>query len=401
MNKIIVENPIVEIDGDEMARIMWHWIRTELILPYLDIKLKYFDLSITSRDETNDQITLDAANAIQEYQVGVKCATITANKARQKEFNLKKISKSPNATIRSALGGTIFREPISIKNIPTLVRNWKKPICVARHAYADQYKAVDFTTKGPGKLTIQFTPENGEDIIKHEIMSFDDDAIALGMFNTDKSIKDFAASCFNMALLKKTSLYFSTKNTILQNYDQRFVDIFSEIYEREFKEKFNAAEINYEHRLIDDMVAMAIKSEGGFLWACKNYDGDVQSDMIATGYGSLGLMTSVLMTPNGKIIEAEAAHGTVTRHYHKHLAGEETSTNPTASIFAWSNALKHRAKLDANRKLSEFAQKLEDTVIKTIESGYMTKDLTNIADTNIAPLSCREFIAKIQENLNS
>ncbi|GAB4013207.1 MAG: isocitrate dehydrogenase (NADP(+)) [Bdellovibrio sp.] len=374
MSKIKVANPVVELDGDEMTRIIWRFIKEKLILPYLDIDIKYYDLGIENRDKTDDQITIDAAEAIKKYGVGIKCATITPDEARVKEFNLKKMWKSPNGTIRNILGGTVFREPIICSNIPRLVPHWTKPIMIGRHAFGDQYKAVDFVTKGKGKLTITFTPEGGK-AETHEVYDFKGDGVALGMYNTDESIRDFAESCFNMALSKKWNLYLSTKNTILKKYDGRFKDIFAEIYEKDFKKKFESMGITYEHRLIDDMVAAAMKWNGGFVWACKNYDGDVQSDTVAQGFGSLGLMTSVLMTADGKTVEAEAAHGTVTRHYRQHQQGKPTSTNPIASIFAWTRGLAHRAKLDGNAELARFSTALEEVCIETVESGKMTKDL--------------------------
>jgi len=374
MNKIKVANPVVELDGDEMTRIIWHFIKDKLILPYLDIDIKYYDLGMEIRDQTDDKITVDAAEAIKKYGVGIKCATITPDEARVEEFKLKKMWKSPNGTIRNILGGTVFREPIICSNIPRLVPHWSKPIMIGRHAFGDQYKAVDFTTKGKGKLSITFTPEGGQPET-HEVYDFKGDGVAMGMYNTDESIRDFAESCFNMALGKKWNLYLSTKNTILKKYDGRFKDIFAEIYQSDFKKKFESMGITYEHRLIDDMVAAAMKWNGGFVWACKNYDGDVQSDTVAQGFGSLGLMTSVLMTADGKTVEAEAAHGTVTRHYRQHQQGKPTSTNPIASIFAWTRGLAHRAKLDGNTDLARFSEALEAVCIETVESGKMTKDL--------------------------
>jgi len=374
MQKIKVANPVVELDGDEMTRIIWKFIKDKLILPYLDIDIKYFDLGMEYRDQTNDQVTIDAAEAIKKYNVGIKCATITPDEARVKEFNLKQMWKSPNGTIRNILDGTVFREPIICKNVPRLVPNWTAPICIGRHAFGDQYRATDFVTKGKGKLTITFESENGEKI-SHEVYNFKGDGVALAMYNTDESIKGFARSCFNTALTKKWPLYLSTKNTILKKYDGRFKDIFQEIYEKEFKVKMDEAGITYEHRLIDDMVASALKWNGNFVWACKNYDGDVQSDTVAQGFGSLGLMTSVLVTPDGKTMESEAAHGTVTRHYRLHQQGKPTSTNPIASIFAWTRGLEHRAKLDNNPALDKFAKTLERVCIETVESGKMTKDL--------------------------
>ncbi|GAB4449595.1 MAG: isocitrate dehydrogenase (NADP(+)) [Bacteroidia bacterium] len=375
MKKIKVQNPVVELDGDEMTRIIWKMIKEKLILPYLDLDIKYFDLGIENRDATNDQVTIDAANAIKKYNVGIKCATITPDEARVKEFNLKQMWKSPNGTIRNILDGTVFREPIVIKNIPRLVTTWKKPIIVGRHAFGDQYRATDFVVPGKGKLTIKFEGEDGT-VIEHEVFTFKNSGgVAMGMYNTDESIRGFAYACFNMALQKKWPLYLSTKNTILKKYDGRFKDIFQEIYEKEFKEKFKEAGITYEHRLIDDMVASALKWEGGFIWACKNYDGDVQSDQVAQGFGSLGLMTSVLITPDGKTMEAEAAHGTVTRHYRDYQAGKPTSTNPIASIFAWTRGLAFRGKLDNNQELIKFCETLEQACIETVENSKMTKDL--------------------------
>ncbi len=374
MNKIKVANPVVELDGDEMTRIIWKFIKDKLILPYVDVEIKYYDLGVEHRDATDDQVTIDAANAIREHGVGIKCATITPDEARVKEFNLKKMWKSPNGTIRNILDGTVFREPIVIDNIPRLVPNWTAPICIGRHAFGDQYRATDFVVKGKGKLTIKFEGENGE-TIEHEVYNFKDDGVALAMYNTDESIKGFARSCFNMALQKKWPLYMSTKNTILKQYDGRFKDIFEEIYQNEFKAEFDKNGLTYEHRLIDDMVASALKWNGNFVWACKNYDGDVQSDTVAQGFGSLGLMTSTLVTPDGKTMEAEAAHGTVTRHYRDHQAGKPTSTNPIASIFAWTRGLAFRGQLDNNRELIDFTHALEAVCIETVESGIMTKDL--------------------------
>ncbi len=374
MEKIKVQNPVVELDGDEMTRIIWHFIKEKLILPYLDIDIKYYDLSIQKRDETDDQITIEAAEAIKKYNVGIKCATITPDEARVKEFGLKKMWRSPNGTIRNILGGTVFREPIVIRNIPRLVVNWTKPIVIGRHAHGDQYKATDVVIKGKGKLTMTFTDENGE-TKTWEVYDFKGDGVAMAMYNTDESIYGFARSCFNMAYQKGWPLYLSTKNTILKAYDGRFKDIFQEVYENEWKQKFDEKGITYEHRLIDDMVASALKWNGGFVWACKNYDGDVQSDTVAQGFGSLGLMTSVLITPDGKTLEAEAAHGTVTRHYRLHQQGKKTSTNPIASIFAWTRGLAHRGKLDGNQELIDFAHALEQVCIETVERGIMTKDL--------------------------
>ena len=403
MNKISVKNSIVELDGDEMTRIIWHFIKEKLILPYLDVDIKYYDLSIINRDKTNDQITIDSANAIKKYQVGIKCATITADEARQKEFGLKEIWKSPNGTIRNILDGTVFREPIVCKNVPRLVRSWKSPIIVGRHAFGDQYKATDFVIPGAGKLTIKFTGENG-DIIEKEVFQFNGSGVAMAMYNVDESIKGFAYSCFNLALQKGWPLYLSTKNTILKKYDNRFKEIFQQIYDSEFKEKFTAQGIVYEHRLIDDMVASALKWSGSFVWACKNYDGDVQSDSVAQGFGSLGLMTSVLITPDGEVMEAEAAHGTVTRHFRQHQAGKPTSTNPIASIFAWTRGLSFRAKLDNNQELGNFCDVLEKVCIETVESGKMTKDLAVcIGGENVQYgkdyLYTEEFLDEINKNL--
>jgi isocitrate dehydrogenase len=375
MQKINVTNPIVELDGDEMTRIIWSFIKNKLILPYVDVDIKYFDLGMEHRDATNDQVTVDAAEAIKKYNVGIKCATITPDEQRVKEFNLKQMWKSPNGTIRNILDGTVFREPIVMANIPRLVTTWNKPIVIGRHAFGDQYRATDTTVKGKGKLTMTFTPEDGSEPQTWEVYNFKGDGVALSMYNTDESISGFARSCFNMALEKKWPLYLSTKNTILKKYDGRFKDIFEEIYQAEFKAKYEAAGITYEHRLIDDMVASALKWEGSFVWACKNYDGDVQSDTVAQGFGSLGLMTSVLITPDGKTMEAEAAHGTVTRHYRQHQQGKPTSTNPIASIFAWTRGLAHRGKLDGNAELIRFSETLEQVCIDVVESGRMTKDL--------------------------
>jgi isocitrate dehydrogenase len=403
--KIKVANPVVELDGDEMTRIIWKFIKDKLILPYLNVDIKYFDLGIEHRDNTNDQVTVDAANAIKQYGVGIKCATITPDEARVKEFNLKQMWKSPNGTIRNILDGTVFREPIVIKNIPRLVSNWTAPIIVGRHAFGDQYRATDFVVPGKGKLTIKFEGEDGK-VVEHEIYQFKGGGVALGMYNTDESIKGFARSCFNMALNKKWPLYLSTKNTILKKYDGRFKDIFQEIYEKEFKAGYEAASITYEHRLIDDMVASALKWNGNFVWACKNYDGDVQSDSIAQGFGSLGLMTSVLITPDGKKLEAEAAHGTVTRHYRDHQAGKPTSTNPIASIFAWTRGLAFRGKLDNNEALIKFANALEAVCIETVESGKMTKDLAVCIHGNKVRhgehyLYTEEFLDALDSNLKA
>jgi isocitrate dehydrogenase len=375
MNKIKVANPIVELDGDEMTRIIWKFIKDKLILPYLDLDIKYYDLGMEHRDATNDQVTIDAAEAIKQFGVGVKCATITPDEARVKEFNLKQMWKSPNGTIRNILDGTVFREPIVCQNVPRLVTNWTAPIIVGRHAFGDQYRATDTVIKGKGKLTMTFTPEDGSPVQNFEVYNFKGDGVAMAMYNTEESIRGFAHSCFNMALSKKWPLYLSTKNTILKKYDGRFKDIFEEIFQADYKAKFDAAGITYEHRLIDDMVASALKWNGNFVWACKNYDGDVQSDTVAQGFGSLGLMTSVLITPDGKIMEAEAAHGTVTRHYRMHQQGKKTSTNPIASIYAWTRGLAFRGKLDGNDALIKFANALESVCVETVESGNMTKDL--------------------------
>lgn len=374
MQKIKVANPVVELDGDEMTRVIWKLIKDKLILPYLELDIKYYDLGIEKRDETNDQITIDAAEAIKKYQVGIKCATITPDEERVKEFGLKKMWKSPNGTIRNIVDGTVFREPIMLSNVPRLVPGWTKPICIGRHAHGDQYKATDVVLKGKGKLTMTYTAENGE-VQTWEVFNFKGDGVGMAMYNTDESIYGFARSCFNMALTKKWPLYLSTKNTILKAYDGRFKDIFEEVYQNEFKTIYAEAGITYEHRLIDDMVAAALKWEGGFVWACKNYDGDVQSDTVAQGFGSLGLMTSVLVTPDGKVMEAEAAHGTVTRHFRQHQQGKKTSTNPIASIFAWTRGLDFRGKLDDNAALRNFAQTLEAVCVDVVEQGKMTKDL--------------------------
>lgn len=405
MNKIKVANPVVELDGDEMTRIIWKFIKDKLITPYIDVDIKYYDLGVEYRDQTNDQVTIDAANAIREYGVGIKCATITPDEARVTEFNLKQMWKSPNGTIRNILDGTVFREPIVIKNIPRLVTTWDAPIIVGRHAFGDQYRATDFVTKGKGKLTIKFESENGE-VIEHEVFNFKGDGVALAMYNTDESIKGFARACFNMALQKKWPLYLSSKNTILKKYDGRFKDIFEDIYQNEFKAQFDANGLVYEHRLIDDMVASALKWNGNFVWACKNYDGDVQSDTVAQGFGSLGLMTSVLITPDGKTMEAEAAHGTVTRHYREHQKGKPTSTNPIASIFAWTRGLAFRGKLDGNQELIDFCNTLETVCIETVESGKMTKDLAvcihgNKVNHGEHYLYTEEFLDALDQNLKA
>lgn len=375
MKKIKVANPVVELDGDEMTRIIWKMIKDKYIYPYLDLDIKYFDLGMENRDKTEDKVTVESAEAIKKYNVGIKCATITPDEARVKEFSLKKMWKSPNGTIRNILDGTVFREPIICKNVPRLVPNWTAPICIGRHAFGDQYRATDVLTKGKGKLTLTFEPADGSAPQKYEVYNYDGDGVAMAMFNTDESIRGFAKSCFNLALSKKWPLYFSSKNTILKKYDGRFKDIFEEIYKTEFKTQFDAAGITYEHRLIDDMVASSLKWNGNFVWACKNYDGDVQSDTVAQGFGSLGLMTSVLITPDGKTMEAEAAHGTVTRHYRLHQLGKATSTNPIASIFAWTRGLAFRGKLDGNQELIKFCDTLEKACVATVEAGKMTKDL--------------------------
>ena len=399
MSKIKVEGTVVELDGDEMTRIIWQFIKDSLILPYLDINLEYYDLGIQHRDATNDQVTIDSANAIKKHGVGVKCATITPDEARVKEFDLKQMWKSPNGTIRNILGGVIFREPIIISNVPRLVPHWTKPIVIGRHAFGDQYRATDFKVPGPGKLTVTFTPADGSKPMEFNVFDFPGSGVAMAMYNLDDSIRDFARASMNYGLARKYPVYLSTKNTILKAYDGRFKDIFAEIYESEFKDKFQAAGIEYDHRLIDDMVATSLRWEGGYVWACKNYDGDVQSDTVAQGYGSLGLMTSVLMTPDGKTVESEAAHGTVTRHYRDHQAGKATSTNPIASIFAWTRGLSHRAKLDNNPKLAEFAETLEKVCIETVESGKMTKDLALLISPDAPWLNTQQFLDAINENL--
>ncbi len=403
MTKIKVANPVVELDGDEMTRIIWKFIKDKLILPYLELDIKYFDLGMEHRDATNDQVTVDAANAIKQYNVGIKCATITPDEQRVKEFNLKQMWKSPNGTIRNILDGTVFREPIVCSNVPRLVPNWTAPICIGRHAFGDQYRATDFVTKGKGKLTIKFEGEDGT-LIEHEVYNFKGDGVALAMYNTEESIRGFAHACFNQALTKKWPLYLSTKNTILKKYDGRFKDIFEEIYQADYKAKFIEAGIVYEHRLIDDMVASALKWNGNFVWACKNYDGDVQSDTVAQGFGSLGLMTSTLVTPDGKTMEAEAAHGTVTRHYRDHQAGRPTSTNPIASIFAWTRGLEFRGKLDQNQELINFCHALEQVCVETVESGKMTKDLAvcihgNKVNHGEHYLYTQEFLDELDKNL--
>jgi isocitrate dehydrogenase len=400
MSKIKVANPVVELDGDEMTRIIWQFIKDQLILPYLDINLEYYDLSIQNRDATDDQVTIDAAHAIQRYGVGVKCATITPDEARVTEFGLKKMWKSPNGTIRNILGGTIFREPIVISNIPRLVPSWTKPIIIGRHAHADQYKASDFVVPGAGTVTISYVPDSDDGRpIELEVARFTGPGVALGMYNFDDSIRDFARATMRYAINRKLPLYLSTKNTILKAYDGRFKDIFAETFESEFKAEFEAAGISYEHRLIDDMVAQVLKWDGGIVWALKNYDGDVQSDVVAQGYGSLGLMTSVLMTPDGRTVEAEAAHGTVTRHYRQHQQGKATSTNPVASIFAWTRGLAHRGKLDGTPELTAFANTLEDVCVATIENGQMTKDLALLVGPDTPYLTTQEFLAALDANL--
>ena len=399
MSKIKVANPVVELDGDEMTRIIWDFIKQKLILPYLDIDLKYYDLGIEERDRTNDQITIDAAHAIKRHGVGVKCATITPDEQRVEEFGLKQMWRSPNGTIRNILGGVIFRKPIICSNVPRLVPGWTRPIVIGRHAFGDQYRATDFVVPGPGKLTITYTPADGGDPVEREVYDFPGGGVAVAMYNLDDSIRGFARSCFNYALDLGWPVYLSTKNTILKVYDGRFKDLFQEVFEAEFEDRFKAAGITYEHRLIDDMVACALKWNGGYVWACKNYDGDVQSDTIAQGYGSLGLMTSVLMTPDGRTVEAEAAHGTVTRHYRQHQAGKETSTNSIASIYAWTGGLKHRAKLDGNDPLANFATTLDRVVVDTVEAGDMTKDLALLVGPDQKWLTTMGFLQKIDENL--
>ena len=405
MEKIKVHNPVVEMDGDEMTRIIWSFIKQQLILPYLDLDIKYYDLSVVSRDATNDDVTIKAANAIKEYNVGIKCATITPDEDRVEEFNLSNMWRSPNGTIRNIVGGTVFREPIIMKNVPRYVQGWTKPICIGRHAFGDQYRAADTVTTGKGKLTMTFTPDDGGTPKTWEVYSFQENGVAMCMYNIDSSIYGFARSCMNQALKKGWPLYLSTKNTIMKAYDGRFKDIFQEVYENEFKDQFEAAGITYEHRLIDDMVAAAMKWNGGFVWACKNYDGDVQSDTVAQGFGSLGLMTSTLVTPDGKTMEAEAAHGTVTRHYRQHQQGKETSTNPIASIFAWTRGLQHRGKLDNNQALIDFCQTLEDVCVETVESGKMTKDLALlIHKENLSSehyLTTQQFLDALKQNLEA
>ncbi|MCF0093953.1 NADP-dependent isocitrate dehydrogenase [Micromonospora sp. NPDC049114] len=399
MAKIKVNNPVVELDGDEMTRIIWKQIREQLILPYLDVDLHYYDLSIQYRDETDDQVTIDAANAIKEHGVGVKCATITPDEARVEEFGLKKMWRSPNGTIRNILGGVVFREPIIMSNVPRLVPGWTKPIIIGRHAHGDQYKATDFVVPGPGTVTITYTPADGGTPMEMEVANFTGGGIAMGMYNYDESIRDFARASFRYGLDRNYPVYMSTKNTILKAYDGRFKDIFAEVFETEFKAEFDAAGLTYEHRLIDDMVAAALKWEGGYVWACKNYDGDVQSDTVAQGFGSLGLMTSVLLSPDGRTVEAEAAHGTVTRHYRQYQKGEKTSTNPIASIYAWTRGLAHRGKLDGTPAVTEFANTLEQVIIDTVEGGQMTKDLALLISRDAPWLTTDEFMNALDENL--
>ncbi len=399
MSKIKVKNPVVELDGDEMTRIIWEFIKNKLILPYLDLGIEYYDLGMKSRDNTDDQITIDSANAIKKIGVGIKCATITPDEARVEEFDLKKMWRSPNGTIRNIIGGTVFREPIICKNIPKLVPSWTDPVIIGRHAFGDQYRATDFKVPGKGKMEVKWTSEDGKDEIRYEVFNFTGPGVALSMYNLDKSIEDFARSCFSYGLIKKWPVYMSTKNTILKKYDGRFKDIFQEIFDKEYKSEFEKNNLTYEHRLIDDMVACAMKWSGKYIWACKNYDGDVQSDTMAQGYGSLGLMTSTLLTPDGKVMEAEAAHGTVTRHYRMHQQGKETSTNPIASIFAWTRGLAHRGKLDSNEELIKFAQTLEKVCIECVESGSMTKDLAILVGPNSKFLTTNQFLDEIDGNL--
>ena len=399
MSKIKVNNPVVELDGDEMTRIIWEFIKNKLILPYLDLGIEYYDLGMKSRDNTDDQITVDSANAIKKVGVGIKCATITPDEARVEEFDLKKMWRSPNGTIRNIIGGTVFREPIICKNIPKLVPSWTDPVVIGRHAFGDQYRATDFKVPGKGKMEIKWTSEDGKEEIKHEVFNFTGPGVALSMYNLDKSIEDFARSCFSYGLMKKWPVYMSTKNTILKQYDGRFKDIFQEIFEKEYKTDFDKNNLTYEHRLIDDMVACAMKWSGKYIWACKNYDGDVQSDTMAQGYGSLGLMTSTLLTPDGKVMEAEAAHGTVTRHYRMHQQGKETSTNPIASIFAWTRGLAHRGKLDSNNELIKFAQTIEKVCIECVENGAMTKDLAILIGPSSKYLTTNQFLDEIDGNL--
>ena len=403
VSKISVKNPVVELDGDEMTRVIWEFIKKKLILPYLDLSIEYYDLGMKSRDNSNDQITIDCANAIKKNGVGIKCATITPDEARVKEFNLKKMWRSPNGTIRNIIGGTVFREPIICKNIPKLVPSWTDPVIIGRHAFGDQYRATDFKVPGKGKMEVKWTSEDGKDEIKYEVFNFTGPGVALSMYNLDKSIQDFARSCFSYGLIKKWPVYMSTKNTILKQYDGRFKDIFQEVFDNEYKGEFEKHNLTYEHRLIDDMVACAMKWSGKYIWACKNYDGDVQSDTMAQGYGSLGLMTSTLLTPDGKVMEAEAAHGTVTRHYRMHQQGKETSTNPIASIFAWTRGLEFRGKLDKNNDLISFCNALENVCIKTVENGKMTKDLALLIHNEKLNesdyLNTEDFLFEIEENL--
>jgi isocitrate dehydrogenase len=399
MSKITVKNPVVELDGDEMTRIIWEFIKNKLILPYLNLGIEYYDLGMKSRDDTDDQITIDSANAIKKVGVGIKCATITPDEARVEEFKLKKMWRSPNGTIRNIIGGTVFREPIICKNIPKLVPSWTDPVIIGRHAFGDQYRATDFKVPGKGKLEVKWTSEDGKDEIKHEVFNFTGPGVAMSMYNLDKSIQDFARSCFSYGLMKKWPVYMSTKNTILKQYDGRFKDIFQEIFDNEYKAEFEKHNLTYEHRLIDDMVACAMKWSGKYIWACKNYDGDVQSDTMAQGYGSLGLMTSTLLTPDGKTMEAEAAHGTVTRHYRMHQQGKETSTNPIASIFAWTRGLAHRGKLDGNDELIKFANTLEEVCIECVENGAMTKDLAILIGPSSKYLTTNQFLDEIDGNL--
>ncbi len=399
MSKISVKNPVVELDGDEMTRIIWQFIKNKLILPYLDLKIEYYDLGMKSRDNSDDQITIDSANAIKKFGVGIKCATITPDEARVEEFKLKKMWRSPNGTIRNIIGGTVFREPILCSNIPKLVPSWSDPVVIGRHAFGDQYRATDFKVPGKGKMEIKWTSEDGKKEIKHEVFNFTGPGVALSMYNLDKSIEDFARSCFSYGLIKKWPVYLSTKNTILKKYDGRFKDIFQDVFDKEYKKKFKENNITYEHRLIDDMVACAMKWSGKYIWACKNYDGDVQSDTMAQGYGSLGLMSSTLLTPDGKVMEAEAAHGTVTRHYRMHQQGKETSTNPIASIFAWTKGLSHRGKLDNDEKLIKFSKTLEDVCIESVEKGEMTKDLAILVGPSTKFLTTNQFLEVIKSGL--
>ncbi len=399
MSKISVKNPVVELDGDEMTRIIWQFIKNKLILPYLDLKIEYYDLGMKSRDNSDDRITIDSANAIKKFGVGIKCATITPDEARVEEFKLKKMWRSPNGTIRNIIGGTVFREPILCSNIPKLVPSWSDPVVIGRHAFGDQYRATDFKVPGKGKMEIKWTSEDGKKEIKHEVFNFTGPGVALSMYNLDKSIEDFARSCFSYGLIKKWPVYLSTKNTILKKYDGRFKDIFQDVFDKEYKKEFKENNITYEHRLIDDMVACAMKWSGKYIWACKNYDGDVQSDTMAQGYGSLGLMSSTLLTPDGKVMEAEAAHGTVTRHYRMHQQGKETSTNPIASIFAWTKGLSHRGKLDNDEKLIKFSKTLENVCIESVEKGEMTKDLAILVGPSTKFLTTNQFLEVIKSGL--